>query len=402
MQACGGPRTRVVFDARQYAPAARQLATVTCVTILPSCRTPGQPADSGYPAKSKNVTSGVAWRRGQRSNLGYSCTSPGTRADTPRKRRDFGGGPRCCSAAAWLPCRRLGDCLADPDPEIHRLQELIGQDATQAPQRGQECLESPRSARRSADPRRPPARRVAHRGPVRGRGARHTASWNSTRRRARAAEKGLALAPSDPRSGAPGTAIGYTGSVYDNAGHRRRDTDHRGARERCSRAARRPIPACSSPAGCWSIGQGREDLAIVTLTQAYRASERRTAATEVHIMSADYLSLVMRSMGDYSQALALNQEKIDWDTAHDADHEPVRVAIHARPDPQADGRLRRGDRRIQQGPQAERIAGRSRRASPSPISASARRTSSSASSRRHSANARTRSAPSVRPIRRLR
>ena len=40
--------------------------------------------------------------------------------------------------------------------------------------------------------------------------------------------------------------------------------------------------------------------------------------TEQHIMAADYLSLVMRSMGDYSQALALNQEKIDWDTSHDA------------------------------------------------------------------------------------
>ncbi len=35
-------------------------------------------------------------------------------------------------------------------------------------------------------------------------------------------------------------------------------------------------------------------------------------------MSADYLSLVMRSMGDYSKALALNQEKIDWDASHDA------------------------------------------------------------------------------------
>ena len=63
--------------------------------------------------------------------------------------------------------------------------------------------------------------------------------------------------------------------------------------------------------------QDREDLAIVTLTQAYRASIA-PAVTETHIMSADYLSLVMRSMGDYSQALTLNQEKIDWDTEHDA------------------------------------------------------------------------------------
>src|SRR5271169_4664102 len=59
----------------------------------------------------------------------------------------------------------------------------------------------------------------------------------------------------------------------------------------------------------------RADLAIVTLTQAYRASIA-PAVTEQHIMSADYLSLVMRSMGDYSEALALNQEKIHWDISH--------------------------------------------------------------------------------------
>jgi diguanylate cyclase (GGDEF)-like protein len=58
-------------------------------------------------------------------------------------------------------------------------------------------------------------------------------------------------------------------------------------------------------------------LAIVTLTQAYRASIA-PAVTEMHITSADYLSLVMRSMGDYAQALELNQEKIDWDSSHNA------------------------------------------------------------------------------------
>jgi diguanylate cyclase (GGDEF)-like protein len=63
---------------------------------------------------------------------------------------------------------------------------------------------------------------------------------------------------------------------------------------------------------------GREDLAIVTLTQAYRASNGNEAIRETHIMAADTLSTVMRSMGDYSQALALNQEKIDWDTDHGA------------------------------------------------------------------------------------
>ena len=54
-------------------------------------------------------------------------------------------------------------------------------------------------------------------------------------------------------------------------------------------------------------------------------------------MAADTLSLVMRSMGDYSQALALNQEKIDWDSEHGVRHGAVGVALHARPDPEQMG-----------------------------------------------------------------
>jgi diguanylate cyclase (GGDEF)-like protein len=63
--------------------------------------------------------------------------------------------------------------------------------------------------------------------------------------------------------------------------------------------------------------QDRTDLAIGSLTQAYRASTAPEFVT-ARINSAAELSTVMRSMGDYTQALALNQEVIDWDTAHGA------------------------------------------------------------------------------------
>jgi diguanylate cyclase (GGDEF)-like protein len=53
------------------------------------------------------------------------------------------------------------------------------------------------------------------------------------------------------------------------------------------------------------------------LTQAYRASSG-PAFTEPHVLSASVLSVVMRSMGDYAQALALNQEEIDWDASRGA------------------------------------------------------------------------------------
>ena len=62
---------------------------------------------------------------------------------------------------------------------------------------------------------------------------------------------------------------------------------------------------------------GRSDLAILTLTRAYRAS-LALAATEPRVLAAAALSPVMRAVGDFKQALALNQEEIDWDLRHHA------------------------------------------------------------------------------------
>jgi hypothetical protein len=63
--------------------------------------------------------------------------------------------------------------------------------------------------------------------------------------------------------------------------------------------------------------QDRTDLAIGSLTQAYRASTAPEFAAP-RIVSASVLSAVMRSTGDYAQALALNQEVVDWDTQQGA------------------------------------------------------------------------------------
>jgi diguanylate cyclase (GGDEF)-like protein len=75
---------------------------------------------------------------------------------------------------------------------------------------------------------------------------------------------------------------------------------------------------------CLLIGRGllqyrgdREDLAIGSLTQAYRSSTT-PAFAESHVLAAAVLATVLRGMGDYSQALALNQEAIDWDIAQHA------------------------------------------------------------------------------------
>lgn len=62
---------------------------------------------------------------------------------------------------------------------------------------------------------------------------------------------------------------------------------------------------------------GRSDLALSTLTAAYRASLSLPVA-EPRVAAAAALSPVMRSVGDYKQALALSQEVIDWEAKHHA------------------------------------------------------------------------------------
>jgi diguanylate cyclase (GGDEF)-like protein len=69
--------------------------------------------------------------------------------------------------------------------------------------------------------------------------------------------------------------------------------------------------------GLLQYRQERTDLAIGSLTQAYHASTAPEFA-EARIISAAALSTVMRSMGDYTQALALNQEVINWEAEHGA------------------------------------------------------------------------------------
>jgi diguanylate cyclase (GGDEF)-like protein len=215
-------------------------------------------------------------------------------------------------AAASLPAAASATCLADSDPEIHRLQDLIGQDATQALKQAQSALESAQHDSLS-DPSQS-ALRTATR--IAALYAVEAEAYDILELNAQArtiGEKGLALVPNERDPVHLELLLGYTGGIYDNAGlaaaiqtiETTRASQRRGS----------PADTCLLiNRGLLEHRQGREDLAIVTLTQAYRDSGG--AATEAHIMSADYLSLVMRSMGDYSQALALNQEKIDWDTAH--------------------------------------------------------------------------------------
>ena len=75
--------------------------------------------------------------------------------------------------------------------------------------------------------------------------------------------------------------------------------------------------------GLLQYREDRQDLAIGSLSQAYRSSTT-PAFAEPHVLAAGVLATVLRGMGDYPQALTLNQEAIDWDAAH---HLPLALSV---------------------------------------------------------------------------
>jgi diguanylate cyclase (GGDEF)-like protein len=215
-------------------------------------------------------------------------------------------------AASFAPARAGADCLADPDPDVRRLQALISVNAGKALHEAESMLQ--------ALPREPAAGSTSRIGGLYAVKAKAYDILELDSEARAAAEKGLALVsdPADPVH--LELLLAYTGSVYESA-------DIAAAIQTLESARARETPGSTADTcllinrGLLEHRMGREDLAIITLTQAYRASAPTAGAgavTETHIMAADTLSLVMRSMGDYDQALALNEEKLEWDTAHDA------------------------------------------------------------------------------------
>ncbi len=130
---------------------------------------------------------------------------------------------------------------------------------------------------------------------------------------ARAATAGLELAKSADDPVHLQLLSAYAENVYDEAGIAAAAAD--------IEALRRTRQSGTQAGVCLLITRGllehrqtRADLAIVTLTQAYHLSAA-PGMPEAHILAAGVLSAVMRATGDYQQALALNQEVIDWHTA---------------------------------------------------------------------------------------
>ncbi|HEX3846102.1 MAG TPA: diguanylate cyclase [Steroidobacteraceae bacterium] len=210
-------------------------------------------------------------------------------------------------ACAWVlfPALAAANCLPTPDASLRELQNLVDRDAARA-------LKEVHARIDAAGGHAAPSMLAALH-------AIEAQSYSILELDAQArdsAQKGLALAPgaSDPVHVDLLTA--YAENVYDAAGI--------DGALRLVDAARSAQARGTLAGSCLLITQGllqyrqdRADLAVASLIQAYRDSSASSRAG-ARILAASVLSTVMRGTGDYPQALALNQEVIDWDARRGA------------------------------------------------------------------------------------
>lgn len=131
-----------------------------------------------------------------------------------------------------------------------------------------------------------------------------------------AAAQGLKLAPQSSDPVHLDLLTAYAENVYDAPDLARAAAE--------VDTARRALPRGSVEDICLSITLGRllyredrSDLAVSNLMYAYRTSVG-AALEDQRVLAASALAPVMRSMGDFPQALQLNQEVIDHQTARGA------------------------------------------------------------------------------------
>jgi diguanylate cyclase (GGDEF)-like protein len=198
-------------------------------------------------------------------------------------------------------------CLPSADPVIRQLQALVNRDAKQALAKVAGLLDVETASGH------PSAARMAALYDVQAQ-AYSILELESDAREAVA--KGLTFATADTDPIRLDLLATLAENVYDQAGI--------DAADKLIESAHASQPRGSLADTCMLIGrgllqfrEGREDLAIASLTQAYNASSGPNFS-EPRVLAAGTLSTVLRGMGDYNQALALNKEAIDWDMKQDA------------------------------------------------------------------------------------
>lgn len=196
-------------------------------------------------------------------------------------------------------------CIESPDPAIRRLQALAIADPNKALAGAQAMLARSRAGHG-------PAEKLAWLHAVRAE-AYSALELDAEARKAAAEGLKLVRQPSAPVSLA--LYMIDAENIYDAGGmaKAKQGVEALRARGDIDAAARRCL---SITLGMLQFRENRSDLAITTLTQVYRAAEGAGDLRQ-RMLAASPLANVMRELGDYRQALALNAELIEWNAKHD-------------------------------------------------------------------------------------
>jgi diguanylate cyclase (GGDEF)-like protein len=199
------------------------------------------------------------------------------------------------------------DCLESPYPDVRSLETLGVQDPKRA-------LEAIRTALAAAQRSAPADKR--HIAALYAVAAQSYSLLELDADARSAASTGLELAPEPTDVTRLILQIAHAENVYDSAGIDSAITAIETARSLQAHGSRADV-CLQITLGRLQYRRGRADLALLTLTQAYQAS-LTLAARQPRVEAASALSPVMRVVGDFAQALALNQESIDWETRQHA------------------------------------------------------------------------------------
>jgi diguanylate cyclase (GGDEF)-like protein len=195
-------------------------------------------------------------------------------------------------------------CFNSPNPAIHKLQSLAAAD-------GNAALAGADAALKTALANKAPTIDIAWLYAVR---AQAYSALELDPDAREAAQAGLKLVPGEFETVNLALKSIFVENIYDAAGIEAglRDIE----KSRLHTAPGSVEEACLLVTrGMLEFRQDRADLAIATLTQAYRSNDL-PARVEQRTNAASTLASVMRELGDYNQALSLNQEVIEWNASH--------------------------------------------------------------------------------------
>lgn len=195
-------------------------------------------------------------------------------------------------------------CINSSDPEARQLQSMVPKDAAKVVAQAQTRIDALKNAA--------PERAAAFYAVL----ADAYGTLELDREARKAAAIGLELAPRVDDPIHLDLLTSYSENIYDAAGLSASVADIESAQRSVERGSLADV-CLSITLGGLQHRQDRDDLAVGTLTRAYRASMVPNMSVP-RVLAAAALANVLANLGDLPQALALNQEVIDWDMEHEA------------------------------------------------------------------------------------